>query len=143
MAVPVAVAGRAMGCANLRIQPAHTPGISMTAPTRARLTIRRQSPDDIQQREVFVSLDGIEFAILRYGDSVTRDVEPGSHDLRVHNTLFRQRLPLHIAPGEDVRFQVTNRPGWGTYALMSVLGAGPLYLKIEREQPEEARPESG
>jgi hypothetical protein len=111
----------------------------MTAPTHARLTVRRQSPDDIQQREVFVSLDGTEFAILRYGDAVTRDVPPGDHELRVHNTLFRQRLQLHIAPGEDVRFHVTNRPGWGTYALMSVLGAGPLYLKIEREQPDEPR----
>lgn len=99
----------------------------------ARVTVRRQSPDDIQQREVFVSLDGSELGILRFGDSVTREVEPGPHELRVHNTLFRQRLPLVVAPGEHVRFSVVNRPGWGTYAMMSVLGAGPLYLSIERD----------
>jgi len=105
----------------------------MSSPEPARLTIRRQSPDDIQQREVFVSLDGSELGILRFGDSVTREVEPGQHELRAHNTLFRQRHHLVFAPGEHIRFNVVNRPGWGTYAMMSVLGAGPLYLSLERE----------
>jgi hypothetical protein len=108
----------------------------MTSPPAARLTIRRQSPDDIQQREIFISLDGAEFAILRYGDSVTREVEAGSHELRVHNTLFRQRRVLQVSPGEHLRFHVVNRPGWGTYALMSVLGAGPLYLSVEPEHED-------
>jgi hypothetical protein len=103
------------------------------SPGPARLTVRRQSPDDIQQREVFVSLDGSELGILRFGDSVTRELEPGRHELRAHNTLFRQRLSLDVGPGEHLRFNVVNRPGWGTYAMMSVLGAGPLYLSIERE----------
>lgn len=102
----------------------------------SRLTIRRQSPEDIQQREVFVSLDGEELAILRYGEAVTREVTPGEHELRAHNTLFREREHLTIAPGEHVRFAVVNRPGWGTYALMSVLGAGPLYLSLDREHDE-------
>ena len=108
----------------------------------ARVTVRRQSPADIQQREVFVSLDGSELGILRFGDSVTRELEPGPHELRVHNTLFRQRLPLVLAPGEHVRFNVVNRPGWGTYAMMSVLGAGPLYLSIERDADSARRPDA-
>lgn len=99
----------------------------------ARITVRRQSPDDIQQREVFVSLNGSELGILRYGDSATREVPAGDHELRAHNTLFRQRQTVRVAPGEHARFRVINRPGWGTYALMSVLGAGPLYLTLERE----------
>jgi hypothetical protein len=109
----------------------------MTSTPPGRLTIRRQSPDDIQQREIFVSLDGTELAILRYGESVTRDVPAGDHEVRVHNTLFRQRQHMTIQPGEHVVFSVVNRPGWGTYALMSVLGAGPLYLSLDREQPAE------
>ena len=80
-----------------------------------------------------MSLDGIELAILRFGETVTRDVEPGAHELRAHNTLFRRRQPLVLAPGEHARFSVVNRPGWGTYTLMSVLGAGPLYLSLERD----------
>jgi hypothetical protein len=114
----------------------------MPPPPLARLTIRRQSPDDIQQREVFVSLDGAELAILRFGDSVTREVEPGQHELRAHNTLFRQRRHLVFAPGEHVRFSVVNRPGWGTYAMMSVLGAGPLYLSLEREADSSPAPDA-
>jgi hypothetical protein len=105
-----------------------------TAPSApARITVTRQSADDIQQREVFVSLDGCELAILQYGDSATREVAAGEHDLRAHNTLFRQRQTVRVAAGEHARFRVVNRPGWGTYAMMSVLGAGPLYLTLERE----------
>jgi hypothetical protein len=107
----------------------------MTSLPHGRLTIRRQSPDDIQQREIFVSLDGTELAILRYGESVTCDVAAGEHELRAHNTLFRQRQQVTIQPGEHVEFSVANRSGWGTFAMMSVLGAGPLYLSLDREQP--------
>jgi hypothetical protein len=99
----------------------------------ARITVSRQSPDDFGQREIFASLDGVELAILRHGEAVTRDVEPGPHELRAHNTLFRKRQEVVLAPGEHARFSVVNRPGWGTYAMMSVLGAGPLYITIERE----------
>lgn len=105
----------------------------MSSPAAARITIRRDSPDDIQQREIFVSLDGTELAILRYGEQVTREIVPGEHELRAHNTLFRRRVPLSCAPGQHLRFSVVNRPGWGTYVMMSVLGAGPLYLSLERE----------
>ena len=113
------------------------------APPSARLTIRRQSPDDIQQREIFVSLDGTELAILKFGDTVTHEVEPGPHELRAHNTLFRQRRHLVFAPGEHVRFTVVNRPGWGTYVMMSVLGAGPLYLSLDREDEGLSQPAGG
>ena len=133
-----------MPCANLSKLPACRRQIAAldVLASAARLTIRRQSPDDIQQREIFVSFDGSELAILRFGDSVTREVEPGQHELRAHNTLFRQRRHLVFAPGEHVRFSVVNRPGWGTYAMMSVLGAGPLYLSLEREADSPPAPDA-
>jgi hypothetical protein len=98
-----------------------------------RITVSRQSRDDIGQREVFVSLDGEEMAILRHGESVTREVAPGAHRLRVHNTLFRKMLDVQLADDEDARFRVVNKAGWGTYGIASVLGAGPIYLTVERE----------
>ncbi len=58
---------------------------------------------------------------------------PGEHRLRAHNTLFRKALDLTLAADEHARFTVVNKAGWGTYALMSLLGAGPLYLTLERE----------
>ena len=98
----------------------------------ARLTIARQSPDDIGIRQVFASLDGEEFGVLLNGESVTKDVPAGEHKLRLHNTLVWKTLHIDLKPGEDARYLVTNRAGWGTYALVATLGVGPIYLKIEK-----------
>ncbi|HVZ20827.1 MAG TPA: hypothetical protein VG871_07185 [Vicinamibacterales bacterium] len=95
--------------------------------------MRRQASDDMGQREIFVSLDGEELAILRHGESVTREIAAGAHQLRAHNTLFRKVVDLQLAPGEEALFSVVNKAGWGTYGLASVLGAGPIYLTLERE----------
>jgi len=102
-------------------------------PHQTRITVTRNSPGDIGQREIFVALDGKEFAILRYGDSVTRDVEPGTHLIRAHNTLFWKKVTIDIGRGDHVRFRAINRAGWGTYGIASVLGAGPIYFTFERE----------
>jgi hypothetical protein len=102
---------------------------------KTHLTVTRQSPGDIGQREVFVSLDGNEFAILRYGDSITKEIEPGPHRLRLHNTLFWKTVELQLRPGEHARFTTLNRAGWGTYGIATFLGAGPIYLEVERGDP--------
>jgi hypothetical protein len=98
-----------------------------------RITVSRQAKGDIGLREVFVALDGKEFAILQYGDAATREVEAGTHLLRIHNTLIWKRIELTLRPGEHLRFTVVNRAGWGTYALASVLGAGPVYLDVRQD----------
>ncbi len=100
----------------------------------AILTIARQSPNDVGIRQVFVALDGEPFAVLLNGQSVTKDVASGEHGMRFHNTLVWKNVPLDLKPGEHARFLVTNRAGWGTYALVATLGVGPIYLKVEREQ---------
>ena len=86
----------------------------------------------MQDREIYVSVDGEEFAILRYGDTVTHEIAAGPHRLRAHNTLFRKFVDVTLGPDEEARFIVINKPGWGTYTLMSFLGAGPLYLTFQR-----------
>ena len=98
----------------------------------ATLTFSRTAPNDIGQREVFISLDGRELAIMKFGETVTRAVPPGRHLIRIHNTLFWKKIELDLQPGEQASFQIVNRSGWGTYALASVLGAGPIYLDIHR-----------
>jgi hypothetical protein len=79
-----------------------------------------------------VSVDGEELAILRHGDSATREIAAGPHQLRAHNTLFRKVLDVDLQPDEHAHFVVINKPGWGTYTMMTLLGAGPLYLTFER-----------
>jgi hypothetical protein len=103
----------------------------------ATLTVRRQATDDIGYREIYVSLDGESLGMLRHGMSVTRDIVPGPHELRVHNTLFRKSAKFSVGVGEHARFQAVNRSGMGTYSTLALivgfLGAGPIYLTLTRE----------
>ncbi len=102
-------------------------------PEAATLTVARQAPDDVGIRQVIVTLDGRDFCVLLNGDSVTKAVPAGTHRLRFNNTLVWKTVPVALKPGEHARFLVTNRAGWGTYALVATLGVGPIYLKVERQ----------
>ena len=103
----------------------------------ATVTVRRQATDDIGYREIYASLDGESLGMLRHGMSVTREITPGAHELKVHNTLFRRGAKFTVGVGEHARFQAVNRSGMGTYSalalLVGFLGAGPIYLTLTRE----------
>jgi hypothetical protein len=99
----------------------------------AHLTVSRRSPKDIRDRQVVVSLDGHKLATLLFGQTVTREVEPGAHWLRVHNTLVWKTVDFELAPEEHATFTVVNRSGFGTYLLLSLLGTGPVYLDVTRD----------
>jgi hypothetical protein len=103
----------------------------------ATVTVRRQSPSDVGYREIFVSIDGGPPALLRHGDSLTREVTPGPHRLEAHNTLFRKKLQVTLLAGEHATFSTVNRAGWGTYSplafFIGFLGAGPFYLDFVRD----------
>jgi hypothetical protein len=105
----------------------------MGEPT-ARIVLTRKAANDVRQRQVFVSLDGETIATLMFGDSVAVAVAAGSHSLRAHNTLVWKTIALELQQGEEARFTVVNRPGPGTYAMMSLLGTGPNNLTFERER---------
>ena len=87
----------------------------------------------MRHRQVFVSVDGRSFASLLFGESFTGEVPAGPHRLRAHNTLVWKTVDCDLAPGEHAHFRIVNRPGFGTYALLSLLGTGPIYLTFERE----------
>lgn len=104
----------------------------MGGPT-SRVVLTRRAANDVRQRQVFVSLDGQPIAALLFGESVAVDVHSGKHTLRAHNTLVWKSIPVELRPGEEARFTLVNRPGFGTYAMLSLLGTGPIYLTFERE----------
>jgi hypothetical protein len=79
-------------------------------------------------------MDGETIATLLFGDVVAVDVAPGRHALRANNTLFWKNLAIELKAGEEARFTIINRSGPGTYALLSLLGTGPIYLTFEREK---------
>jgi hypothetical protein len=100
----------------------------------ATITIRRKSRDDVGYRDIYVAIDGEEIAILHAGEEVSRDVKPGRHRLKAHNTLFRKTLDVNLSPGEHATFTVVNKAGFGTYSVLAFfLGGGPLYLTFERD----------
>lgn len=107
---------------------------SQTPETQARITIRRVSPEDVQQRQIIVKLDGQSVGELYYGDTITVPVEAGHHRLRVDNTWNWKTLELDVAAGEHLKFKTVNRAGRLTWFLVSMFGAGPIYVSI---QPEE------
>jgi hypothetical protein len=98
----------------------------------AVLTITRTDPADVQQRQVIVSLDGERLDDLLYGQTLTKEILPGPHRLRISNTLFWKTFHIVAKPAEEIRFEVINRAGRLTYPLMLVMGAGPLYLTVRR-----------
>jgi hypothetical protein len=98
----------------------------------SHLTVSRTFSADVQQRQVIVKLDGEPFAILLYGQTVTREIPSGPHRLRFDNTWVKKTVEFKADDGEDVKFNVINRAGRFTWWMVAVLGAGPMYLTIER-----------
>jgi hypothetical protein len=101
----------------------------------ARVTVRRPATLDIGIRQIFVSLDDEKIAILEAGQEVSREVAPGPHRLRVHNTLIWKTIDFTVAVGEHVSFVAINRAGFGTYSILAFLiGGNLIYLTVEREE---------
>ena len=99
----------------------------------AQITVTRRDPSDVRDRQIIVSVDGEKFSTLLFGESATKEVEPGRHRVRAHNTLFWKTIDVELAPGEHARFVAINRAGTSTFSLLGLLGVGPLYLTFERE----------
>lgn len=108
---------------------------TLKASWTARVTVRRQSQEDIGIRQIFVSLDDERIAILEAGQEVSREVAPGPHRLRVHNTLIWKTIDFTVAVGEHASFVAINRAGFGTYSILAFLiGGNLIYLTVEREE---------
>jgi hypothetical protein len=98
----------------------------------SRITVSRRDRRDVRDRQIVVSLDGESFATLLFGQEATAEVPAGPHRLRAHNTLFWKTRTVDLQPEEHARFVVINRAGTGTFSLLGLLGAAPLYLSFER-----------
>jgi hypothetical protein len=96
------------------------------------VTIARTHASDFGQRQLVITLDGERLGDLLFGDSISREVAPGNHVLRVSNTLVWKTVTFDVKPGEQVRFEAINRAGKLTYPMLVILGAGPLYVTVRR-----------
>jgi hypothetical protein len=99
----------------------------------AVLTVRRTASDDVQDRQVYLSIDGEDWVTLRYGQVVARELSPGRHTLKANNTLVRKTVTFDVRPGEHVRYQCINRAHWSGMLFMAFLGSAVLTVRLERE----------
>ncbi len=99
----------------------------------AMITVRRTALDDVQDRQVYISLDDEEWGTLYYGSVLTREIAPGRHRLKANNTLVRRTVEFDVTPGEHVRFQCINKTHWTGMLFMAFLGAAILTVKLVRE----------
>jgi hypothetical protein len=97
--------------------------------TTTRITVSRTRADDVQDRQVLLYLDGQRWTSLMFGQSATREINPGHHALKADNTLFRKTAEFEVGPGSDLRFSVSSRRGPGT-GLFLLLGAPFYYVTL-------------
>lgn len=99
----------------------------------ATLTVNRNSPNDAQQREILVTLDGEQIAELLYGQTVSRQIPAGRHTLHVDNTWNRETISFDAAENEQIAFLAQNRSGSFAQFLLMVFGAGPIRVSLQRQ----------
>jgi hypothetical protein len=96
------------------------------------VTITRTSERDFKSRQLNVWIDGFRLPAMLWGDSITHELAPGHHRLRVSNTLVWKTVEFTVRPGEQVFFEAINHIGPGSIFFLVVLGVGPLYLTVNR-----------
>ena len=101
----------------------------------ARITVQRNSPEDVQTRQIVISLDGERKGELLFGGSLTVSAKPGRHTLRVDNTWNHKDVDLDLAEGSALRFIVKSTAGQFSRFLLVAFGAGPIYVSFEPAPP--------
>jgi hypothetical protein len=98
------------------IEPRHVRVTRETA-----ILVRRNSPHDFQDRQIYVWIDDESLGKIRYGEAINWPIEPGTHTIRVFNTLLTRTLTVEAFPGEQVRVQCgTGMPAAGWLMMMFV-----------------------
>jgi len=99
----------------------------------ATLTVDRNAPDDAQQRQIIVSLDGQPIAELMFGDSVTREISAGAHTLLADNTWNKKSINFTVTENEKISFLAKSRSSRFSEFLLMFFGAGPLKVFLSRQ----------
>ena len=108
-------------------------GWPLVQPTQ--ITIHRTSLDDEQTRQIICALDGKRFGQVLYGETLTCEISPGPHLLRVHNTLVWKTAAFDVEPGGHAHFTVWNKALFGYFTMLVFLGSAPLGLGLALGRP--------
>lgn len=97
--------------------------------TPAKVIITRDHPQDVQDRPIYLWVDGEKWdGVLKYGRVFERELPPGPHKIKAHNTLFGATVEFDASPGETVRYRCEN--GLTPGGMVMVLMLGVAYLKV-------------
>lgn len=98
----------------------------------ATISITRDTPDDVQDRWIRVTIDDSPEEILRYGETLTREVPAGRHRIKAHNTLSRDAIEFEAQPGEHVRIACHNAIAKGSILMLMTTGFAFITVKLKR-----------
>jgi hypothetical protein len=99
----------------------------------ARLVITRDHPGDVQDRPVYLWIDGEKWnGVLRYGKTFERELEPGPHTVKASNTLFSTTEKFTASEGETVRYRCENGLTGGGMVMVLMMGVAYLKVKLVR-----------
>ena len=105
----------------------------MPVPSTTRLEIVRDHPQDIQDRPVYLWVDGEKWeGVLRYGATFTRELPPGRHLVKAHNTLFGHTVDFDATAGETVRYRCENGLTGGGMVMVLMMGVAYLRVRLIR-----------
>ena len=106
--------------------------MSEPGPQKATLSITRDTDDDVQDRWIRVWLDGTFWDILRYGKTLSTEVDPGHHTIKVSNTLTRDTLEFDARPGDSIKLRCHNSISKGGFLSILMIGVAPIKVRLER-----------
>jgi len=99
----------------------------------ARLIITRDHPEDVQDRPVYLWIDGEKWeGVLRYGRTFEREVPAGRHIVKASNTLFSTTQEFDATPGEAIRYRCENGLTGGGMVMVLMMGVAYLKVKLVR-----------
>lgn len=105
----------------------------------ATIEIFRDTPDDVQDRWVRIFIDDSAAEILRYGETLRRQVTPGSHRIKAHNTLSKDTIDVDVAPGQTLRIRCYNHFAKGGILMMLTIGFAFIKVRLKIVEPNPPR----
>jgi hypothetical protein len=111
-----------------------TEGTNTGEALSAQLRVTHKDEGDYMARGIKLALDDSDLHLLKSGTSTLVEIEPGHHHLRIDNTFHAKTVEFDVRAGEQAHYRIWNKRGFGSW-LVELLGAGPMYLAIERAEP--------
>lgn len=103
----------------------------MDIPSSATIEIFRDTREDVQDRWVRLFIDDEPAEILRYGETYRRELAPGRHRIKAHNTLSNHAIDVELAAGETLRIRCHNHFAKGGILMMLTIGFAFIKVRLE------------